>query len=287
MVTAVTEEGVKQLLGAAAFLYLAFGITWWAFDSGPWSMEPRDILTETSPYGAVRVFGDDPELSHSDLAEKTVDALDDAGGFARNVVVVALPTGSGWVDPGQVEALEEWADGDIATVSMRYSRAPSAAVFLLRPDRARDSAQALIDGVVDKVSELPADRRPEVVVHGQSMGAVAGQGVLEKMALLPDVPVPDEAISEPPAGSAETAVAAVLWQGVPGGGNAETTESSCAVSVVNDDDPVAQLSLGLLGAPADLWRVLSELPGAASSVPGAGHSYLPVLPPAHCLESVG
>ena len=107
---------------------------WWALDSGPLTSEPQLVLTDRPLTPAVRVYGDHPELDARDAARLTADALDDAGGFDRSVLVVTIPTGSGWVDPDQVGAFEDWASGDVATVAMRYSSAPSAAVYALRPE---------------------------------------------------------------------------------------------------------------------------------------------------------
>lgn len=257
---------VYRTIAIGLLLYVGLCLVWWSLDSGPWSMTPRDILTEKSPYGAVRVFGDDSSLNHTELAEQTVDVLEDVGGLTRSIVVVALPTGSGWVDPHQVEALEQWADGDIATVSMRYSHAPSAAVFLLNPQLAKKSAHELLRTVVARVEELPADQRPEIIVHGQSLGAIAGEAAIA-------------AQNEP------ESIAVSLWQGMPGGNCGADDDSGCSVSVINPDDPVAQLTPAILADPVNLWNVVSALPAAASAEPGSGHSYAPVFPPAHCVST--
>jgi uncharacterized membrane protein len=244
------------------------GALWWVFDEGPLRQQPRDVLTEPSPVGAVRVFGDHPGQDVGRAARETVDDLVAAGGFARDVVVVALPTGSGWVDPDQVEAVEAWADGDVATVSVRYARTPSAVAYLMRPDLAEDSATALLQEVVDRVAGLPETRRPDVVVQGQSLGVAAGTTAVERVGGAE--------------GSAGPAVAAQLWQGRPGTVDAPAADR-CTVDQVNDDDPVAHLDLRLLASPAAAARVLVDLPGSASATPGTRHSYRAVLPPRECL----
>ncbi len=157
------------------------GAAWWAFDEGPLMQHPRDILTETSPVGAVRVFGDHPGKDADVAARETVDALVADGGFAKDVVMIALPTGSGWVDPDQVDAVEDWADGDVATVSVRYARTPSAVAYLMRPDLAAASATALLQEVLDRIEGLPEDRRPDVIVQGQSLGVGAGTAAVENV----------------------------------------------------------------------------------------------------------
>lgn len=245
---------------------------WWTFDSGPFAQSPRDILTEPSPTGAVRVFGDHPGQDAATAARETVDALEQAGGLDRGILSVDLPTGSGWVDPDQVTALEQWADGDIASVAVRYSSAPSAAVLLLHRDLATASARALLDEIVDRLARREPERRPELIVHGQSLGALVGAEVLDDPRL-------------------DRAVASRLWQGTPGGSDArenqgDTTADRCTVAALNDDDPVGRLSTSLLAHPGEAFSVLTDLPGSEKKPAGSGHSYRPVLPPAGCIGGV-
>jgi hypothetical protein len=246
----------------------AAAAVWWAVDSGPFARSPRDILTETSPAGAVRVFGDHAGQDAATAARDTVDALEQAGGLDRRILSVDLPTGSGWVDPDEVTALERWAGGDIASVSVRYSAAPSAAVLLLHRDLAVDSARALLHEVVDRVDRRDPARRPAIVVHGESLGALVGTEVLTDPRL-------------------DAAVASRLWQGTPGGAHAPAPTgpgARCTVTDLNDDDPVGQLSTRLLAHPVQAATVLADLPGSENRPAGSGHSYRPVLPPAGCVR---
>lgn len=240
---------------------------WWSVDSGPWAQDPLLVLTERSDTGAVRVYGDHPDRDVSTAAERTVDDLTAAGGFDRSVLVVALPTGSGWVDPAQVLATERWAGGDVATVSVRYAAAPSAAAYLLRPTLAVDSARALLSEVSEHLDTMPPADRPSLVVHGQSLGALAGERALTGDSLARHVDTR-------------------IWQGRPGASarTVSPTADTCAVSAVNADDPVAALTWDLLGRPFEAVEVLAALPGSASANPGTLHSYTPVIPASVCVE---
>lgn len=252
-VTGLLATGMATLILVLHSVSALTGVAWWMFDAGPLAQHPRDVLAEVSPHGAVRVFGDHPGQDAAVAARDTVDDLVAAGGLQRDVVVVAMPTGSGWVDPDQVEAVEQWADGDVATVAVRYARVPSAVAFLLCPELAEASATHLLQEVVDRVDELPESERPEIVVHGQSLGVVAGMAALEAL---------------------ETGVSAALWQGRPGT-VAAPASAACTVDAVNQDDPVAAVG------------VLADLPGSESAAAGTLHSYQPVLPPDGCTDGVG
>lgn len=267
-VTRLLATGMASLILVLNSFTALTGMVWWIFDDGPLAQSPRDVLTEQSDFGAVRAFGDRPGEDTETAALETVDDLVTAGGLDRDVVVVALPTGSGWVDPDQVEAVEQWADGDVATVSVRYARVPSAVAYLLRPELAEQSATHLLQAVVDRVGELPEDERPEIVVHGQSLGVVAGMAALEALETL------------------ETGVSAALWQGRPGT-VAAPASAACTVDAVNQDDPVAALGWGLFADPVAAVGVLADLPGSESAAAGTLHSYQPVLPPDGCTDGVG
>lgn len=284
MVMRILARFLIVLLAAHSLLGAVEAAVWWALDSGPLTPETELVLTQHSSGTALRVYGDYPDLDPVPAARRTVDTLDRAGGFDRSVIVVTIPTGSGWVDPAQVAAVESATGGDVATVAVRYSAAPSAAVFVLRPEVATRSAQALLGEVIDRIRALPYGDRPQLVVHGLSLGAVAGIRALADPSLAREVD-------------------AALWQGPPGAGvhvdtgpGIETgTRSSgtgtgrddaddCTVTEVNIDDPVAELSWGLLGEPLHGLRVLAALPGSDSAPPGQRHRYRPIVPPAVCLD---
>ncbi len=72
-------------------------------------------------------------------AELALQELIRAGGFDRSTLVVATPTGTGWLDPGAVDTVEYLHAGDTAIVTMQYSYLPSWLTILVDPERSRDS----------------------------------------------------------------------------------------------------------------------------------------------------
>ena len=58
------------------------------------------------------------------------------GAFDRSVLVIATPTGTGWVDPAGIAPLEILHRGDVASVSVQYSYLPSWLSLLVEPDYA-------------------------------------------------------------------------------------------------------------------------------------------------------
>lgn len=66
-----------------------------------------------------------------DRARLALEEMIRTGAFRRKILVVASPTGTGWMDPASYDALEYMHDGDVATVAAQYSylQSPLALIF--------------------------------------------------------------------------------------------------------------------------------------------------------------
>ncbi len=106
--------------------------------------------------------------ARADLALAELIRLD---AFEREVLVVASPTGTGWLDPGSHDPLEYMHGGDIATVAAQYSYLQSPLALILETDTGLEQATALLETVHNHWQELPAEDRPRLYVHGLSLGA--------------------------------------------------------------------------------------------------------------------
>ena len=116
--------------------------------------------------------------SADDVQERAalaVRELERAGGFDREVLVIATTTGTGWVDPAASDSLEYVMNGDSAMVAMQYSYLPSWMSFLVDQAKARDAGRALFDAVYGAWADLPAVRRPQLLVFGESLGTFGGE----------------------------------------------------------------------------------------------------------------
>lgn len=125
---------------------------------------------------------DDPE-ARARVALAELIRLD---AFDRKVLVVAMPTGTGWLDPGSVDVLEYLHGGDVATVAAQYSYLQSPLALILETDAGLAQARALIRTVHDHWKTLPQDRRPRLYMHGLSLGAWASMHGTDLFALLDD-----------------------------------------------------------------------------------------------------
>ncbi len=114
-----------------------------------------------------RANGDTPQ----ERAQLALAELKRQGAFEREVLIIASPTGTGWMDPGSQDPVEYMHHGDIATVAAQYSYLQSPLALILETSTGLDQAIALQDVVHGYWKTLPIDTRPRLYMHGLSLGA--------------------------------------------------------------------------------------------------------------------
>jgi uncharacterized membrane protein len=118
--------------------------------------------------------------------------------FDREVLVIVPTTGTGWVNPVAARAIELMYNGDTAMVGMQYSYLPSWISFLGDRENSVRTGRMMIDAIQSRWEQLPPERRPKLVLYGESLGSMAGQGAFD---WLPDI--------------ARMGFSSVLWVGPP------------------------------------------------------------------------
>ena len=106
-----------------------------------------------------------------DRARLLLDEMVRTGAFDRKLLVVATPTGTGWMDPAAMDTLEYLHDGDTAIVGMQYSYLTSWISLLVEPGYGSDAARAMFRAVYAHWTALPKDARPRLYLQGLSLGA--------------------------------------------------------------------------------------------------------------------
>lgn len=119
-------------------------------------------------------------------AELALAELLRLGAFERDVLIVASPTGTGWMDPGAVDPVEYMHGGDIATVAVQYSYLQSPLALILETNSGLEQATALQEVVHGYWKTLPPDSRPRLYVHGLSLGAWSSMHATNLFRLLDD-----------------------------------------------------------------------------------------------------
>ena len=175
--------------GSAASLVAWKDLGRWGRDfvvSGPSAADISAFWGETAKE-PIRVYvGLNAAESPEDRATLAFEELKRVGGFDREVLVVAMPTGSGWLDPGAMDSLDYIARGDVATVAVQYSYLSSPVSVVVDPTHGIAEAQALFDLVYDHWTTLPADARPRLYLHGLSLGAFLSQETVPLLDVMGD-----------------------------------------------------------------------------------------------------
>lgn len=110
-------------------------------------------------------------------AELALAELERTGAYDRSHLLLVSPTGTGWVDQTVVEAAEFLARGDIATCAIQYGRFPSF-LAVQKVGLGRIQFRLLLLGIRQRLMERPAERRPRVLVFGESLGAWTASDVV-------------------------------------------------------------------------------------------------------------
>lgn len=105
-------------------------------------------------------------------ARLALDELRRVNAFDRSLLVIATPTGTGWIDPSAMDALEYLHGGDVATVAVQYSYLPSWLSLLAEAEYGVETSRAVFSEIYGYWTELPEDGRPELYLHGLSLGAL-------------------------------------------------------------------------------------------------------------------
>src|SRR5829696_1485505 len=139
----------------------------------------QEVMGEPAVAHPIRAyvgFNSEP-LYQTGRAELALAELERTGAFDRSHLLLVSPTGTGWVDQTLIETAEFLTRGDIATCCVQYGRYPS---FLSVQKVALGQGQfrLLLWGVKQRLAERPPERRPRVLVFGESLGAWTSSDVL-------------------------------------------------------------------------------------------------------------
>ncbi len=143
--------------------------------AGPTAMDP------------IRVYvGLGAAESARERAEIALAEMIRVGAFDRANLIVSVPVGTGWMDPGAHDTVEFMLGGDVATVAVQYSYLTS--VLSLIDDRSAgvEQARELFNLVYDHWHNMPHDRRPKLYVHGLSQGAYNTETALPLLDMMGD-----------------------------------------------------------------------------------------------------
>ena len=139
---------------------------------GPTAAEIEDFL-ETPALEPIRVYvGLNAADSPEEQARLAFQELKRVEAFDRSLMALITPTGTGMVDPSAIAPLEYLHRGDVASVTAQYSYLPSYLAIFAEAEYGYEVARALFEKVYDHWTTLSEDQRPDLYLHGLSLGAM-------------------------------------------------------------------------------------------------------------------
>ena len=145
-------------------------------------------------YASLDMTHDDEERARILLAE-----IDRTRALERKAFALFSPTGSGYVNYVASETFEYLMLGDCASAAIQYSVLPSA-LSLTRVPTGTAQTQMVMRGVAERLMAMPADKRPQVFLFGESLGSQVSQEMFRGTGVL---------------GLEGTGIDAALWIGTP------------------------------------------------------------------------
>ena len=161
----------------------------WSEDSlVPWNTlgsKGRDFISWVTSQEEFEIFYEQEEvieplrtyvwLNSAETLEERVDLLLEemirVDAFSRSYLILATPTWTGWIDPKSIAPLEILLRGDVATVWLQYSYLPSWLTLLSDYEAGEEAARKTFETIYAYWSSLPEDERPDLYLHGLSLGS--------------------------------------------------------------------------------------------------------------------
>ncbi|MFL6130949.1 MAG: alpha/beta-hydrolase family protein [Mycobacteriales bacterium] len=133
------------------------------------------VMEEPARATPIQVYvGLDSAGGPRERVDLALAELERTGAFDRSLLMLISPTGTGYVNYVAVSAVEYLTRGDVATVTLQYSKRPSPLSLGMVKD-AREQNRLLWLRILDRLRD--AHPRPKVVLFGESLGAHTSQDV--------------------------------------------------------------------------------------------------------------
>ena len=134
------------------------------------------VMGEPALAAPVQVYvGLDSAPTVRERVDLALAEMERTGAFDRSLLVLVSPTGLGYVNYVALAAAQYLSRGDMASVTMQYSRRPSP-LSLGRVGQAREQNRLLWLRIIERLRRREGPR-PRVVLFGESLGAHTSQDV--------------------------------------------------------------------------------------------------------------
>lgn len=157
-------------------------------------MQIQDAKQPIRVYASTEVAATD-----EDRAQILLREIDRTKALERKAFAIFSPTGSGYVNYVANETFEYLMHGDCASAAIQYSVLPSA-LSLTRVDEGTAQTRMVLQGVVERLLAIPAEKRPKFFLFGESLGSQVSEEMFRHLGSM---------------GLLGTELDAALWIGTP------------------------------------------------------------------------
>ncbi len=138
----------------------------------------KTVMQEPARAVPIQVFvGLDSAPTPTERVNLALAEMDRTDAWSRSMLMLCSPTGSGYVNYVAIACAQYMTRGDVASVTLQYSKRPSP-LSLGKIEDAREQNRLLWLRIFEKLREMAPEDRPKVCLFGESLGAWTSQNVL-------------------------------------------------------------------------------------------------------------
>ncbi|MGD9955269.1 MAG: alpha/beta-hydrolase family protein [Candidatus Nanopelagicales bacterium] len=135
----------------------------------------RTVMGVPAKATPISIFiGLDSAETATDRVELALAEMDRTDAWSRSLIMLVSPTGTGYVNYVAIAATQYMTLGDMASVTLQYSKRPSP-LSLGKVGQAKEQNRLLWLRILERIRLMPPDKRPRVVLFGESLGAHTSQ----------------------------------------------------------------------------------------------------------------
>ena len=139
----------------------------------------QTVMGEEARATPISIFvGLDSAPTASERVDLALAEMDRTDAWSRAVIMLTSPTGTGYVNYVAVSCVQYMTRGDMASVTLQYSKRPSP-LSLGKVKGAKEQNRTLWLRILERIRMMPPEDRPKVVVFGESLGAHTSQAAFE------------------------------------------------------------------------------------------------------------
>lgn len=139
----------------------------------------RTVMQVEAKATPIAIFvGLDSAPTATERVDLALAEMDRTDAWSRSLIMLISPTGTGYVNYVATACAHYLTLGDVATVTLQYSKRPSP-LSLGKIGQAKEQNRLLWLKILERVRLMAPDERPQVVVFGESLGAHTSQSAFQ------------------------------------------------------------------------------------------------------------